>query len=121
MARILRQPQQQSTLQSATRTNRDLPADLAAGPCIEVWVPPGETPPEHCRSNAAGWYAAAAITRFLRARKAWAASVGKSSQAAREAAPTRAPYSAAYLVRTGREDEARARLGPLSILLGDRP
>ncbi len=93
-----------------------VPADLAAGACMELWVGDDGKPPIWWERVEIPWQAVTAWRRFQDARRAWGNEHGLTHNQLNELVPSASPYSARYLADTGREAEARRRLGPL----GDR-
>ncbi len=92
-----------------------VPADLAAGACMELWCGDDEKPPIWWERGEIPWQAITAWRRFQDAKRAWAKEHGLTPAQVAEFIPHRgAPYSARYLAETGREKEARDRLGPLA-------
>lgn len=99
-----------------------VPADLLAGACMELWVGDDEKPPSWWERGDSQWRAINAHRRFNNARRAWGDEHGLTRQQLAEVVPRDTP-SAQYLAVTGREDDARRRLGSLadSILGSRRP
>jgi hypothetical protein len=91
-----------------------VPLELAAGPCLEVWVGDDEKPPSWWERGESPWQAIAAYRRFREARRRWGAEHSLTRDQLDGLIPGTSPYSATYLADTGREDEARRRLGPLA-------
>jgi hypothetical protein len=99
-----------------------VPPELAAGPCVEVWVDPDEKPPPDASLGSPTWEAWRARRRFGDARRQWADEHGLTTRQMCELMPCGAPWSARYLVAQGSEELAREKLGPLAdVVLGSLP
>lgn len=70
-----------------------IPAELLAGPCLEVWVPPAEERPADSLFGEPTWRERLAVRRFHEARRTWADEHGMTDHQMYQLMPDRAAYS----------------------------
>ena len=87
----------------AAAVPNELPAELAAGPCIEVWAPDWVAVADWSSRSMTAWRAWRTALAVWAVESGWASDSRRASEA-RHLARTRVPWSRSFLLAAGRKD-----------------